>query len=592
MRTIRTLCIAIITAIALPIAAEEGSTTDAIDYGPTMGWSSWNTFALNISESIIKGQANAIVSKGLAAVGYNHINIDDGYFGGRDKTTGQLKIHPTRFPNGLQPVVDYIHSKGLKAGIYSDGGYNTCGSYHGGDKDGEGVGLYKHDQQDCDMFFKDLGFDFIKVDFCGGDPVHNKDRLDLDEKQRYTAIAKAIKNTGRNDVRMNICRWAYPGTWADDAGFSWRTTQDIAPTWDSVKDILAQNLYMSAYCSKGHYNDMDMLEVGVSWGTPLSTEETKTHFGMWCIMNSPLLIGCNINSLSATNLNLLKNKELIALNQDTLYQQAYLALKTNSCYVMVKDIEKRYGNRRAFAIYNPNDVAKTVTLNFKDIDLADSVKLRDCFTKKDIGTYFETYQVKVPAHATRIYVAEAQTRLERIRYEAETGYSKAYSEITGNVCQYSEASYCSGGYKAGYIGGSNSNNYLEWSNVYSKEGGDYQLTIGYICGESRTMNVYVNGKKVKSLSCNSGSWSKVGTKTLDITLEPGENTIRLVNTSGWLPDMDYIDVISKEVLARVDAVGSDSPTPSSTSDTYDLSGRKTSSQRGVVISNGKKYLKH
>ena len=579
------------TAIALPIAADDGDTADSvvIDYGPTMGWSSWNTFALNISESIIKGQANAIVSKGLAAVGYNHINIDDGYFGGRDKTTGQLKIHPTRFPNGLKPVVDHIHSKGLKAGIYSDGGYNTCGSYHGGDKDGEGVGLYKHDQQDCDMFFKDLGFDFIKVDFCGGDPVHNKDRLDLDEKQRYTAIAKAIKNTGRNDVRMNICRWAYPGTWADDAGFSWRTTQDIAPTWDSVKDILAQNLYMSAYCSKGHYNDMDMLEVGVSWGTPLSTEETKTHFGMWCIMNSPLLIGCNITSLSTTNLNLLKNKELIALNQDTLYQQAYLALKTsNGCYVMVKDIEKRYGNRRAFAIYNPTDAIKTVTLDFKDIDLADSVLLHDCFTKKDVGTFLDTYEVRVPAHGTKIYVAEAQKRLERIRYEAETGYSKAYSEIQGNVCQYSEASFCSGGYKAGYIGGSNSSNYLEWSNVYSKEGGDYQLTIGYICGESRTMNVYVNGKKVKSLSCNSGSWSKVGTKTLDITLEPGENTIRLVNTSGWLPDMDYIDVVKKGT-SSVSAV---SLTPSSTAGTYDLTGRKTNSQRGVVISNGKKYLKH
>ena len=137
-------------------------TTATAQDGPTMGWSSWNTFALNISESIIKGQADAMVSKGLYDVGYDHINIDDGYFGGRDAETGQLKIHPTRFPNGLQPVVDYIHEKGLKAGIYSDGGYNTCGSYHGGDKTGEGVGLYQHDQQDCDMFFKDLGFDFIR----------------------------------------------------------------------------------------------------------------------------------------------------------------------------------------------------------------------------------------------------------------------------------------------------------------------------------------------------------------------------------------------------------------------------------------------
>ena len=575
--------------LSLVLCAAMSATTATAQDGPTMGWSSWNTFALNISESIIKGQADAMVSKGLFDAGYDHINIDDGYFGGRDAETGQLKIHPTRFKNGLKPVVDYIHGKGLKAGIYSDGGYNTCGSYHGGDKTGEGVGLYQHDQQDCDMFFKDLGFDFIKVDFCGGDPVHNKDGLDLSEKQRYTDIAKAIKNTGRTDVRMNICRWAYPGTWADDAGFSWRTTQDIAPTWDSVKDILAQNLYMSAYSSKGHYNDMDMLEVGVSWGTPLTTEETKTHFGMWCIMNSPLLIGCNMKDLSTTNLNLLKNKDLIALNQDTLYQQAYLAAKVNDCYIMVKDIEKANDTKRAFAIYNPNDAAKKVTLNFSVIDLADSVALHDCFTKKDIGKFYGTYEVTVPKHGTKIYVAEADTRLERTRYEAETGYSKAYSEIDWNICQYSEASYCSGGYKVGYIGGRYSNNYLEWRNVYSKEGGDYKLTIAYICGESRTINVYVNGKKAKGLSCNSGGWEKVGKKTLDITLEQGANTIRLVNTSGWMPDLDYIDVVPT-ALTGVEAVRDGANKPQRL---FDLQGRevKGTQAHGLVVSNNRKYIK-
>ena len=575
---------------SLVLFAAMSVTTATAQDGPTMGWSSWNTFELNISESIIKGQAAAMVSKGLFDAGYDHINIDDGYFGGRDAETGQLKIHPTRFKNGLKPVVDYIHEKGLKAGIYSDGGYNTCGSYHGGDKDGEGVGLYQHDQQDCDFFFKELGFDFIKVDFCGGDPVHNKDGLDLDEKARYTAIAQAIKNTGRTDVRMNICRWAYPGTWANNAGFSWRTTQDIFSNWDSIKDILKQNLYMSAYSSKGHYNDMDMLEVGVNkWGNELTAEEAKTHFGMWCIMNSPLLIGCNMNNLSTTNLNLLKNKELIALNQDTLYQQAYLAAKVNDCYIMVKDIEKRYGNKRAFAIYNPNDAQKTVTLNFKDIDLADSVALHDCFTKKDIGKFYGTYEVTVPKHGTKIYVAEADTRLERTRYEAETGYSKAYSEIDWNICQYSEASYCSGGYKVGYIGGSNSNNYLEWSNVYSKEGGDYKLTIGYICGENRTINVYVNGKKAKGLSCNSGGWEKVGKKTLDITLEKGENTIRLVNTSGWLPDMDYIDV-TPAIPTSVGMIKDEANKPQRL---FDLQGRevKGAQAHGIVVSNNRKMIR-
>lgn len=137
--------------------------------GPTMGWSSWNTYGVNISDALIRRQADAMVSKGLKDVGYNHINIDDGFFGGRNTETGELIIHPTRFPNGLKPVADYIHSKGLKAGIYSDAGANTCGNMYNGDVLSVNVGLYNYDQHDADFYFKECGFDFIKVDFCGGD---------------------------------------------------------------------------------------------------------------------------------------------------------------------------------------------------------------------------------------------------------------------------------------------------------------------------------------------------------------------------------------------------------------------------------------
>ena len=140
--------------------------------GPTMGWSSWNTYGVNISDALIRRQADAMVSKGLKDVGYNHINIDDGFFGGRNTETGELIIHPTRFPNGLKPVADYIHSKGLKAGIYSDAGANTCGNMYNGDVLSVNVGLYNYDQHDADFYFKECGFDFIKVDFCGGDAPH------------------------------------------------------------------------------------------------------------------------------------------------------------------------------------------------------------------------------------------------------------------------------------------------------------------------------------------------------------------------------------------------------------------------------------
>ena len=178
---------------------------------PLMGWSSWNTYGFQINDSVIKVQADAMVALGFHDKGYNHINIDDGFFGGRDEN-GNLLIHPTRFPKGLRPLVDYIHSKGLKAGIYSDAGANTCASFWGNPKDtiGIGVGLYQHDAQDLKLYFNDLDFDFIKVDYCGADARNNADGLDLNVEQRYKEIAAAIKATGCTDATWNICRWAFP----------------------------------------------------------------------------------------------------------------------------------------------------------------------------------------------------------------------------------------------------------------------------------------------------------------------------------------------------------------------------------------------
>ena len=553
--------------------------------GPTMGWSSWNTYGVNINEDLIKSQADAIVSKGLKDVGYNHINIDDGFFGGRNTTTGELIIHPTRFPNGLKPVADYIHSKGLKAGIYSDAGANTCGNMYNGDNLSVNVGFYNYDQHDADFYFKECGFDFIKVDFCGGDAPQNTQHLALDPQQRYTAISNAIKATGRDDVRLNVCRWDYPGTWVHDVAFSWRTTKDIWDGWASVKGILAENLYMSAYCYDGRFNDMDMLEVGRS----MTAEEDKTHFGMWCIMNSPLLIGCNLTTIKATPLALLKNEELIALNQDPLFQQAYIVGLSNGCHILVKDIETLNGNKRAFAVYNPNDVAKKATVNFVDLCLSGNVKLRDVFKKEDLGTFTDKYEVTVPAHGTRIYVAAADTRLERTRYEAETAYISAYQELKNNQTEktgiYEAASYCNSGFKAGWLGCSEKND-LQWRNVYSNEGGEYELTIAYICGESRNFTISVNGTKVKTMNVNSSGWSTVAKTTLKVQMQKGQNTVRFSNASNWMPDFDYIDL--KPVLSSLQAAKTTNFKP--TTATYDLNGRPARTNTPIIIQNGQKRL--
>ena len=553
--------------------------------GPTMGWSSWNTYGVNINDALIRQQADAMVSKGLKDVGYDHINIDDGFFGGRNTETGELLIHPTRFPNGLKPVADYIHSKGLKAGIYSDAGANTCGNMYNGDNLSVNVGFYHYDQHDADFYFKECGFDFVKVDFCGGDAPQNTQHLALDPQERYTAISQAIKNTGRDDVRLNVCRWNYPGTWVHDVAFSWRTTHDIYDGWASVKGILAENLYMSAYATDGHFNDMDMLEVGRS----MTTEEDKTHFGMWCIMNSPLLIGCDLTTIKATALALLKNEELIALNQDPLYQQAYIVGLSNGCHILVRDIETLGGTKRAFAIYNPNDAARLAQVGFADLSLSGSVKLRDLFERKDLGTFTDQYEVTVPAHGTRIYMAEGDTRLERTRYEAETAYISDYQELKNNQTErtgiYEAATYCSAGFKAGWLGYSEQND-LVWRDVYSLEGGEYTLTIAYISGENRNIRIDVNGQRVQTVSVNSGGWSTVAKKSVTIQLQKGRNTIRLSNATSWMPDIDYIDLTPTTpsgIRAAID-------TPQVSSSYFDVAGCPATSNSAVHIKNGKKYL--
>lgn len=500
---------------------------------PTMGWSSWNTFSVNISEDIIKGQADAMVNQGLKDVGYQYINIDDGFQYGRT-AEGKVCIHPQRFPNGLKVVSDYIHSKGLKAGIYSDAGDCTCGSISNGDVKNTNVGMYGYEQVDADYYFKELEFDFIKVDYCGGR------HLELNEQEQYTAIHNAIVNTGR-DVRYNLCRWAYPGTWCHDVSTSWRTTGDIYDGWNSVKGILAENLYLSAYCYDGCYNDMDMLEVGRS----MSEEEDKTHFGMWCIMSSPLLIGCNMATIKERALNLLKNQELIALNQDPLGLQAYVVQHIGETYVLVKDILTLHGKTRAVALYNPSDREEEMCISFSEVDLGGKVRVRDLFEHQDLGEKEGALSVVVPPHATRIYKLEAEQRLDRYMYEAETAFLHDYQEVYNNqslgTAVYEKSSSASGGAFVGWLGGKRSNSLL-WKDVCVIEEGDYVAHFCATSGESRSFTVVLNGEEVGTVNVMTNSWSTFKEHDLTLHLKAGSNSIEIYNENGWMPNVDYLSI--------------------------------------------------
>ena len=500
---------------------------------PTMGWSSWNTFALNINEDLIKQQADAMHNTGLQQAGYQFINIDDGYWDGRGED-GKLRLNMKLFPNGMRSLVDYIHSLGLKAGIYSDAGDNTCGS---GNRHawGLGVGFAGHEDEDCKLYFRDWDFDFIKVDYCGGAHMH------LDEQQQYTKISNAIKNCGKPGIVYNMCRWAYPGTWSSDVADSWRTTGDIYDAWRSVKGILAENLFMSAYCHDGHYNDMDMLEVGRS----MSQVEDETHFAMWCIMASPLLIGCDMAKIRPESLKLMCNKDLIALNQDPLHLQAYVAEKQGECFIMVKDILKLRGKERAVAIYNPSDEEQIVTLDPYSIELGGTVKYYDCIAQTDYLIDKNPISVKVPAHGTRVYRVKGQKRIERKVYEAETAYIPTYQEIRNNQAEksatYSANKKCSGGYAACWLGG-RPDNQLQWNDVYIQKAGMRHITITFFCAEDREMDLVVNGQKVITLQTHSRDWDRPATISFNVPLCKGRNSICLTNAYDWMPDIDKMTI--------------------------------------------------
>ena len=532
--------------VALPLAILLNCCTEQVQKQPdnaiqlpTMGWSSWNTYRVHISDSLIMSQADAMVATGLKDAGYNHINIDDGYFGGRDAATGRLLIHPTRFPGGMKPVVDHIHALGLKAGIYSDAGTNTCGNYYDRDTIARGVGFYGHDQQDADFFFKELGFDFIKVDFCGGNAPQNTDRLALDPQLRYTAIRRASDATGRPEVRLNVCRWDFPGVWVRDIATSWRISHDISDRWWSLLSIIRQNLYLSAYAGGGHYNDMDMLEVGRS----LSAEEDRTHFGLWCIMASPLLIGCDLTTLRPGTLALLTNPELIALDQDPLGLQAYVAAHEGDTYVLVKDVKERFGRTRAVAFFNPSEESVCIGIDLLNLELSGPVAVRDLFECRDLGEVSGRLEADVPAHGTRIFRLTGKERLERVRYEAETAWLSDYQELYNNrvfqTAAYTPDEACSGRMAVTQLGYKPTND-LQWRDVYSRQGGDYRLTLRCFAPEERTIYLSVGPGPAREIKVPAAAgWQDVA---LTLRLESGVNVVCLRNDRGPLPDIDYADI--------------------------------------------------
>ena len=420
----------------------------------------------------------------------------------------------------------------MKAGIYSDAGSNTCGSIYDADTLGIGVGLWKHDDIDCQTFLKDWGYDFIKIDWCGGEATGQS------EQQRYTDIYKAIKRTGRTDVRYNICRWQFPGTWATQLAGSWRIHTDINPRFTTIDRIIERNLYLAPYASPGHYNDMDMLEVGRG----LTEDEEKTHFGIWSILSSPLMIGCDLRTIPEKTLSIITNKEVIALNQDSLGLQAEAIERGKDYLILSKAIQKREGKLRAVALYNRSNTDQQIRVDFDKLYLSGDVRVRDLWNHQEMGTFTDYYETLVPAHGTALIRLEGSKRHDRTCYEAEYAFMQEFLPDNKQAAHFTPKSGASGEYIMKNLGNSPSN-WAEFRNVYISKGGDYQLKLTYYSGDKRDIQIAVNGTEYKQSNLYSGTWDQAATTTIKVKLRKGYNTIRLYNSYGWAPDIDKMEII-------------------------------------------------
>ncbi|XP_058007906.1 alpha-galactosidase 3 isoform X3 [Hevea brasiliensis] len=348
---------------------------------PQMGWNSWNFFACNINEIVIKETADALISTGLADLGYVYVNIDDCWSSATREVQGQLVPDPKTFPSGIKALADYVHGKGLKLGIYSDAGIFTCQVRPGS--------LY-HEKDDADLFAS-WDVDYLKYDNC-----YN---LGIEPKKRYPPMRDALNATGRT-IFYSLCEWGVddPALWAGKVGNSWRTTDDINNSWASMTTLADLNDKWAAYAGPGGWNDPDMLEVG---NGGMTYQEYRAHFSIWALMKAPLLIGCDVRNMTAETYEILTNEEVIAINQDPLGVQGrkvYTAGTDGCLQVWAGPLS---GNRLVVALWNRCSKAATVTAkwNVLGLESGTSVSVRNLWQHKDVtGDAVASFGARVDSH--------------------------------------------------------------------------------------------------------------------------------------------------------------------------------------------------
>ena len=357
---------------------------------PPLGWNSWNKFGCNVSDELIRGMADAMVKSGMKEAGYQYVVIDDCWQVSRD-ADGNIQPDPQRFPNGMKALADYIHSLGLKFGIYSDAGSKTCA--------GRPASL-GHEYQDARQYAV-WGVDYLKYDWCN--------TTTQDAKAAYALIRNALDATGRPIV-LSICEWGshQPWLWGKEVGGNlWRTTGDIKDRWSGKQewkpgdccnygmlDIVDQQAGIESYAGPGHWNDPDMLEVG---NGGMTDTEYRSHFSLWAMLAAPLIAGNDLRDMRPEIHDILTNQEVIAIDQDPLGSEGKRVWKDGDLEVYARPLQ---GGNRAVALLNRGTVQKEISVNWEDLGYPAhlTAAVRDLWQHNEVGKFTGKFSASVAAH--------------------------------------------------------------------------------------------------------------------------------------------------------------------------------------------------
>jgi alpha-galactosidase len=381
MRTATPVSLAFALVVSAVPAAPGG---DDVARTPPMGWNSWNKFGCDVSETLMRETADAMVSTGMKDAGYEYLVIDDCWQVERD-ADGRIVEDPERFPSGMRALADYVHSKGLKFGLYSDAGTGTCQKR---------PGSRGHEAIDAGTY-AEWGVDYLKYDWCNTEGQDTRDA--------YALMSQALRATGRPIV-FSICEWGStrPWLWASGIGHLWRATGDIQDCWDCgrswggmgvvhIIDLMA-DLY--PYSGPGGWNDPDMLEVG---NGGLTANESRAHFSFWALFNAPLMAGNDLRDMSQETLAILTQPEVIAVDQDPLGIQGRKVWDRGPQEVWMKPLAD---GSRAVILFNRGTEASEITAQWEDIGLfpGGEATVRDLWQRKDLGTFTGSFKETVEPH--------------------------------------------------------------------------------------------------------------------------------------------------------------------------------------------------